>query len=315
MLEQEHEIGVRLGDRLGQGGFGTVYRGRHLALDVDVAIKLITGVDLDSGGIEYALKEARLMARLDHPNLLRIFDAGRSGTSIYFVLELMSGGSSKSLRSLPGDRALSVSRQLLSGLQALHDARILHRDIKPANCLLRAEDGRVKLADLGIAADLGTQTRPILEAAGTIPFMAPELFESPPDFSERSDLYALGMTLACLTLEADPFPRGDFDALRSWVMSGTRPHLRSRRPDLPPALTALIDRMISPNPAVRTPSAGEALAALSGVTEMAPETKVSTRKAAMCASAPGSWASKSTRLPTGWVLWSRTPGPVRRHES
>jgi serine/threonine protein kinase len=269
-IDQEVVIGVRLGDQLGRGSFGTVYRGRHIALDIDVAVKLITGVDFASGGLEHTLKEARLMARLDHPNLLRILDAGRSGPLVYFVLELMNGGSCKSLHSLPSDRAMSVTKQLLSGLQALHDARILHRDIKPANCLLRAEDGRIKLADLGIAMDLGTRTRPHLEAAGTIPFMAPELFEASPRFSERSDLYALGMTLACMVLDTDPFPRGAFDVLHSWIVHGTRPDVPSRRPDLSPALTELINRMISPKPADRPASAAEALAALSFETQRAP---------------------------------------------
>jgi serine/threonine protein kinase len=270
LIDQELAIGVRLGEQLGRGSFGTVYRGRHVALDIDVAVKLITGVDFASGGLEHTLKEARLMARLDHPNLLRIFDAGRSGPSVYFVLDLMNGGSCKSLRNLPGDRAMSVAKQLLSGLQALHDARILHRDIKPANCLLRAEDGRVKLADLGIAVEFGTGTRPLLEAAGTIPFMAPELFEAPPEFSERSDLYALGMTLACMVLDADPFPRGAFDVLHSWIVHGTRPDVPSQRPDLLPALTELINRMISLRRADRPPSVGEALAALSGETQGTP---------------------------------------------
>src|SRR5207248_2818767 len=130
---------------------------------------------LAGGDVGKVLREARLMARLDHPNLLRVLDAGQTGDSVYLVLELMDGGSCKGLRSLPPADALAVTRQLLSGLQALHDARVLHRDIKPANCLRRARDGRVKLADLGIAAEWTTAAD--YDRSGTLPYMAPELFE------------------------------------------------------------------------------------------------------------------------------------------
>jgi serine/threonine protein kinase len=86
-------------------------------------------------------------------------------------------------------------------------ARILHRDIKPANCLKRT-DARIKLADLGLAMDVAASGDEARETAGTIPFMAPELFDNPPRYTPASDLYALGMTLACFVLEAMPFPRG-----------------------------------------------------------------------------------------------------------
>src|SRR5437879_1589315 len=106
------------------------------------------------------------------------------------------------MRNLPRDQAITTAKQLLSGLQALHDARILHRDVKPANCLHRARDARVKLADLGIAADW-VPTAANYDWSGTIPLVAPELFEQPPRFSPPSDLYALGVMLACLLLSSD----------------------------------------------------------------------------------------------------------------
>jgi serine/threonine protein kinase len=146
---------------------------------------------------------------------------------------------------------------------------ILHRDVKPANCLHRSLDARVKLADLGIAADW-TTVAANYDWAGTIPFMAPELFEHPPRYSPCSDLYALGVTLACLLLSSDPFPSGAFDTLRDWVLNGTRPRVMSHRPDLPPVLARLVDRMMSPRLKDRPGSAAEALVALSGVEAMPP---------------------------------------------
>src|SRR4051812_30123601 len=128
---------VRIEGTLGRGGFGGGHRGRPLGLDVEGAVKVL---DADAGGpsaIARALAEARLMARLDHPNVLRIHDAGRAGSAIYLVLEIMDGGNCSALRRVSPARGLEVARQLLAGIQALHEARIIHRDIKPANCLLR----------------------------------------------------------------------------------------------------------------------------------------------------------------------------------
>jgi serine/threonine protein kinase len=257
---------VEMGQYLGGGSFGAVYKGRHTTLDVDVAVKFIDSTAGDLAAVEQALAEGKLMARLDHPNLLRIHDAGRAGAMIYLVLELMDD-SCVGLRNLPADRALDLSRQLLSGLQALHDARVLHRDIKPANCLLRTRDGRVKLADLGIAVQQSTQTEKIYDTAGTIAYMAPELFESPPKFGSRSDLYALGMTLACMLLGSDPFP-SSFSELIAWVQNGPRPRLSIARPDLPHLLTTLVERMISLRPHERPASAAEALATLAQIVSL-----------------------------------------------
>jgi serine/threonine protein kinase len=203
------------------------------------------------------------MARLDHPNLLRIFDAGRSASGpLYLVLELMDGTCAR-YRRLEPTRALDLTVQLLAGLQALHDARVLHRDIKPANCLVRDRDQRVKLADLGIAIERATKTYQVADASGTLPFMAPELFDVPARFSPGSDLYALGITLQCMVLEADPFPRTSQTEIMAWIFSGERANVAAQRPDLPIGLTTVIERLSARSPVDRPPSAAAALAQLS----------------------------------------------------
>ena len=213
---------ISLGETLGKGAFGKVYRARHRVFDIDVAVKLIQSNAVGSS-LDAALKEARLMARLDHPNLLRIFDAGHAADGVlYLVVELMDG-TCGAMRRVDAVSALDLTRQLLAGIQALHEARVVHRDIKPANCLVRDRDRRIKLADLGIAIEQVTRARETEDDwAGTLPFMAPELFGPAAKFSAISDLYALGITLQCLVISSDPFPRERTELL-AWIRTARRP--------------------------------------------------------------------------------------------
>jgi serine/threonine protein kinase len=283
---------IDIGDPIGSGSFGNVFRGRHRTLNVDVAVKLIgSGVvpDLDA-----VLQEARLMARLDHPNLLRIFDAGGTDAGLYFVLELMDG-TCVDMRAIDAQRATDLLLQLLAGLQALHDARILHRDIKPANCLVRARDGRVKLADLGLSVEQTTATRHRFELAGTLPFMAPELFDNPPKFSPSSDLYALGLTMQCLLLERPPYPIGQLPEVIAWIHGGERPRMSDSRRDLAPAVAQLIDRMTARAVADRPAGAADALAAL---------TRGTTRSLALATDVA---TDATIRIIGSWVLGREIP--------
>jgi serine/threonine protein kinase len=267
--------GISVQDQLGEGSFGAVYRARHLIFDLDVAVKLIQPSSFeDPAELDNVLAEARLMARLDHPNLLRIYDAGRVGGSIYLTMELMDE-SCQELRALPADQAVSFANQLLGGLQALHEARIIHRDIKPANCLRRSRDNRVKLADLGIAVRETTRTsQRRYDFAGTLPFMAPETFDDPPRFGPLSDLYALGITMACMVLDSDPYPARTQSELMGWILGRARPRVGELRTDLPAALTSLVERMIAPDPSRRPQSAAEALVTLGAASTSAPSPAV-----------------------------------------
>jgi serine/threonine protein kinase len=250
--------GITFGKLLGEGTFGAVYQGHHEGLSIDIAIKQIK--QLSPVAFSRGLAEARLMARLDHPNLLRIYDVRQQDGSLFLLCELMDG-SLEASASLSGDELIALTSQLLAGLQALHQAKIIHRDLKPANFLRRASDGRIKLADLGIAIEEEALTRE-KHPTGTLPFMAPELFENKPRFGVSSDLYALGVSILCLALPAAPYPSGSWPELIHWIIDNKKPLLQKERPDLPDRFSRLIDQLCHPDPNKRPASATEALAQL-----------------------------------------------------
>ena len=303
--------GVDVGDVLGAGTFGTVYHGRHRFLDIDVAVKLVDPAPLGVRNTGLLLQEAQLMARLDHPNLLRVFDAGVLERHIYLVCEFMDGGSCADLHGMAPERATDMSLQLLSGLQALHGARILHRDIKPHNCLART-DQRIKLADLGLAIEVAASADVANETAGTIPYMAPELFERPARYGPASDLYALGMTLASFVLDSLPFPRGTLSDVLPWIKGGARPSIAERRPDLPPPLTGLIGRLIAPDAEARPQTATQALSELTAAMPSAPADRVAATEHATI----GPWMIGervySSRNWDGWAVTHHRTGAAGR---
>ena len=241
--------GVELGEEIGRGGMGRVFRGRQLRLDRPVAVKLLPPELADDASFQARFeREARALARLAHPNIVGVHDFGttEAGDS-YLVMELMHGGTVAAQIPMPFAEAVRVARDVCAGLAFAHAAGIVHRDIKPEN-VLRAADGQVKIADFGIARLLdseaaGGPTRPSL-VLGPPPYMAPEARAgAPPD--PRMDIYAVGILLHQL--------------------------ITGRLPDealgaLPPELAAIVRRAIAANPRDRWASAAElddALAAAS----------------------------------------------------
>lgn len=197
VLLDRYEIGARLG----RGTSSSVFSGRSLRTGVPVAIKLCTQVD----GLQKARfhREAELLSRVMHPNVIRIVDFGQlaDGTQI-IVTEYVAGQSLEDhLRTrgvLPWREALDLAGGVFSGLEALHDAGIVHRDIKPSNVLIeRGARPTVKLIDLGVSRDMHGRGRALTATGivvGTVAFMAPELIALEP-VDERSDLYSAGLVL------------------------------------------------------------------------------------------------------------------------
>jgi serine/threonine protein kinase len=189
-----------LRDRLGHGGMATVYSARDLKLDREVAIKLLA--DNFAGDDEVRRRfsrEARLAAKLDHPNIVQVFDVGEDDGRPYIVMEQVDGGTlgdrlNGRRRSVARAEALRLLGQLCEGLGHAHSKKLVHRDIKPQNLLLRSADGCLKITDFGIARAAEETTRLTKEGKviGTERYMAPEQLADG-KITPAADVYACGV--------------------------------------------------------------------------------------------------------------------------
>src|SRR5262245_25599055 len=212
----EHASDLELGDLIGRGGMGFVFRARQERLAREVAVKVLDP-DLSQNPLfaERFAREAQTLARLAHPHVVAVHDYGRAGELFYLVLEYVDGVNLRAVlktRSLSPEQALAIVPQICEALEFAHRHGVVHRDVKPENILLDRA-GRVKIADFGLAKLLGvdvpvgslTSTGQVL---GTLRYMAPERMERPLEVDHRADIYSLGVVFyEMLTGE---IPRGRF---------------------------------------------------------------------------------------------------------
>lgn len=238
---------------LGKGAMGLVYEGRDPNLDRRVAIKTIKVENLsDESAAEYEVRfrtEARSAARLQHPNIVSVYDSDRDGDIAFLVMEFIRGDDLKhhldkgELYSL--EQSQRIMADLLSALDYAHRQNIVHRDIKPANLLIEP-DGRVKLADFGVARiqDSGEATRTQGTIVGTLKYMSPEQLQGRP-IDARADLYAAGVVLYQLLTGKRPFD-GDTDfAVIQQIVNHTPPAATFYNDRLPPAIDAVVARSLA----------------------------------------------------------------------
>jgi serine/threonine protein kinase len=186
---------------IGHGGMGVVYKARQPKLDRVVALKLLPqSLAADAAFAERFNREARVLARLNHPNIVTVHDFGQSGGFFYLLMEFVDGLNLRQAmqagRFTP-QQAMMLVPKVCEALQFAHDEGILHRDIKPENILLDTR-GRVKIADFGIAKLVGETKESFTltasgHAVGTPHYMAPEQLEHPQDVDQRADIYSLGV--------------------------------------------------------------------------------------------------------------------------
>ena len=255
---------------LGKGAMGLVYEGRDPNLDRRVAIKTIRVENLSQeAAAEYEVRfrtEARSAARLQHPNIVSVYDSDRDGDIAFLVMEFIQGDDLKHHLDM-GDRhtleqTLAVMGDLLAALDYAHRQNIVHRDIKPANLLIEAS-GRVKLTDFGVARiqDSGDATRTQGSMVGTLKYMSPEQVQGQP-VDARADLFAAGIVLYQLLTGKRPFD-GDSDFAIIQQIVAHRPQAPSSvNAQLPPAIDAVVARALSKSRDQRFATGGEFAAAL-----------------------------------------------------
>jgi serine/threonine protein kinase len=246
---------------VGTGAFGRVYRVRDLRLEREVALKVLDPtLTEDPGVIERFAQEARLAARLSHPNIVNIYDIdGRLGLE-WYTMELVKGPNLGQVVEKDGrqsvDRTVAVLYESLAALEHAHAVRLVHRDIKPENLLVGLE-GRVRVTDFGLALALprGRIFGGATSRSGTPQFAAPEqLTGGQVDF--RTDVYSLGAVAYFLLLGRPPFDGRTIDAIVRGHVAGDLPDLRAEREDVPADLEEVLRKAAALEPGDRFPTAG-----------------------------------------------------------
>jgi serine/threonine protein kinase len=254
-------------DWIGQGGMGRVYRGVHQVLGRECAIKTLPLERATPEAINNFMREARTQAQLDHPNLVRVYDAARDGNTHYLVVEYVPGTDLRRLVRSQGRltqrQAASVVLQAARGLDYAHKRGLIHRDIKPGNILVTSE-GISKVSDLGLAGfvqDAANDPR-AGKIVGTADYLSPEQIRSPGDITHNSDIYSLGCTLYYAVCGKVPFPGGSASEKAKRHLHDTPWHPRRLNVDLQEEFVEVLGDMMEKDPKIRIQSAAEVVARL-----------------------------------------------------
>ncbi|MFZ2644307.1 MAG: protein kinase [Verrucomicrobiia bacterium] len=252
-LEGQTFAGYEVLKMLGQGGMGVVYKARDINLDRPIALKILSNhLAQNPAFIARFRREATLAAKLDHPNLIRVFSAGEFNGTHYIAMELVEGESARDrlLRNgrLSFSEALTIGGFIAEALDhAWQHAKLIHRDIKPANIFL-SNTGQVKLGDLGLAKSASETNNELTgrgHAVGTPFYISPEQGRGEKEIDFRADIYSLGCTLYHFIAGEPPYASGDSMAIIHKHIYDPLPPITAKIPDCPVPLALLLAKMMS----------------------------------------------------------------------
>ena len=238
--------------KIGQGGMGAVYRGRHLNLDIDVAVKCLKPglVGDDEQFVVRFRREARSAAAINHQNVIRVYDVAEDHGLHYLIMELVQGETARERvvrkQRLQVGEALEIVHGAALGLAEAHRKGFIHRDIKPDNIMISSA-GQVKLADLGLAKAMTRDDHAsMLSGAnmvmGTPQYMPPEQWEDTTSVTAAADIWALGATLYYLLVGVEAIPKDSLPRIMQRIVHRTFPDVRAERADVPDEVAELINK-------------------------------------------------------------------------
>lgn len=267
-MQQQWLMGrYQLLEVIGRGGMGTVYRALDTVLERQVAIKFFNRDELqDPGFVERFFREARATARLQHPNIIQVYDMGHENSNYYMIMELLEGTTLKDLiierAPLPVEEAVQITIEILRGLGEAHRVGVIHRDIKPQN-ILRSLRGTWKLADFGIA-HMSSATKKLTRTGvmfGSVQYFSPEQARGEA-VANGSDLYAVGIMLYEMLTGQLPFDADEGIAIAIKHIQEPVPDPRKIRPDLPDSICQILFKAVEKDLSKRYQSATEMMADL-----------------------------------------------------
>ena len=252
--------GYQVGALAGRGGMGEVYRALDLRLERPVALKLLSErLSDDEGFRDRLLRESRLAASLDHPNVVPIYEAGEADGRLFIAMRYVDGTDLKALLRREGalapERAVAIAAQIADALDAAHGKGLVHRDVKPSNILLDQQGGRehAYLADFGLTQSVSDAGPTDGQLMGTVDYVAPEQIRGE-QVDGRADVYALGCLLFETLTGTLPFSGASDVAVVYAHLEQEPPRASERRPGIPPALDDVLARAMAKDPGDRQPS-------------------------------------------------------------
>ena len=266
----EKKIGKYIiSEKIGDGGSSIIYRGIHSVLNLPVAIKMLKHeLAMDPDFIQIFSNEAKIIAQLNHPQIVRVYDIEELYRTVFIIMEYLEGVTLRQMldnaKKMPLMKTLDIVLQACYGLEYAHKYGIIHQDINPRNIFVQP-DGGVKIIDFGLACRIGSVDTNFL-FPGTIYYISPEQIKGDP-VDERSDIYSLGITVYEMLTGVLPFPGDDMKTLVNWHLSEEIRDTRAALPDLPDEMHTFFMRSIRKDPRARFKNVSEIIGLLKPLSE------------------------------------------------